>query len=42
MKAFAGYASCPAQPDAWHQDSGSRDEYVVTSAFMDALHEVLP
>jgi hypothetical protein len=34
MKAFARYASCPAQPDAWHQYSGSRDEYVVTSAFM--------
>jgi hypothetical protein len=34
MKAFAGYASCPAQPDAWHQYSGSRDQYAVTSAFM--------
>jgi hypothetical protein len=34
MKAFAGYASCPEQPDAWHQYSGSRDEYAVTTAFM--------
>lgn len=34
MKAFAGYPSCPEQPDAWHQYSGSRDEYAVTSAFM--------
>jgi hypothetical protein len=34
MKAFAGYASCPEQPDAWHEYSGSRDEYAVTSAFM--------
>jgi hypothetical protein len=22
---FTGYASCPEQPDAWHQYSGSRD-----------------
>ena len=34
MKAFAGYAACPEQPDAWHQYSGSRDEYAVTTAFM--------
>ena len=34
MKAFAGYAACPEQPDAWHQYSGSRDAYAVTSAFM--------
>jgi hypothetical protein len=35
LKAFAGYASCPEQPDAWHQYSGSRDEYAVSSVRLD-------
>jgi hypothetical protein len=34
LKAFAGYLDCPQQPDAWHQYSGSRDEYAVSSSFM--------
>jgi hypothetical protein len=34
LKAFAGYTDCPDQPDAWHQYSGSRDEYALSSSFM--------
>jgi hypothetical protein len=35
LKAFAGYATCASQPDAWHQYSASLAEYELpSSAFM--------
>ena len=35
LKAFDGYLGCTAQPDAWHQYSGTRAEYELPrSAFM--------
>jgi len=29
LKAFDDYLTCPAQPDAWHQYSGTRSEYTL-------------
>jgi hypothetical protein len=35
LKAFAGFRSCPAQPDAWHQYSAALPEYdLAPDAFM--------
>ncbi len=35
MKAFGGFRSCPAQPDAWHQYSAALAEYdVLPDSFM--------
>jgi Glycosyl hydrolase family 99 len=34
LKAFDDYASCPAQPDAWHQYSAALPEYNLADSFM--------